>query len=93
MYCDAVENGVKGRVRGDNMNGMVCEITAKMASDFLLPRHYSGRIPTISKAFGWFDKEIMTMDHLMAVCTFGKPASNSLCVGICGGGTQATCMN
>lgn len=68
------------------MKGMVCEINAKMAADFLLPRHYSGRIPSISKAFGWFDKEIMTQDHLMAVCTFGKPASNSLCVGICGGG-------
>lgn len=57
----------------------VKEITAKEAKDFLLPKHYSGRCPTISKAFGWFDR-----GGLKAVCTFGKPASNSLCVGVCG---------
>lgn len=55
------------------------EIEYKTAVDFLLPRHYSGRIPTISKAFGWYDGE-----ELKAVCTFGKPASPSLCVGVCG---------
>lgn len=44
-----------------------------------MPKHYSGRIPPISKAFGWYDEDV-----LKAVCTFGKPASPSLCVGICG---------
>lgn len=36
------------------MKGNVEEIDYKTAVDFLLPRHYAGRIPTISKAFGWF---------------------------------------
>lgn len=54
-------------------------ITYQMAIEFLLPKHYSGRKPVISRAFGWFFD-----DKLMAVCTFGKPASASLCFGICG---------
>lgn len=58
----------------------VKEITYKSAIDFLLPRHYSGRKPQIKWAFGWFTDD----GELLAVCTFGKPASNSLCRGICG---------
>jgi len=54
-------------------------IEYKEAIDFLLPRHYSGRKPSISYAFGYYEDEI-----LKAVCTFGKPASNSLCIGVCG---------
>ena len=61
------------------MIGEVLEINKDIATSFLLPRHYSGRIPSISKAFGWYVNGI-----LKAVCTFGKPASHSLCVGICG---------
>ncbi len=57
----------------------VKEITYSVAKDFLLPRHYSGRIPSISYSFGLYDN-----NELQAVCTFGKPASNSLCVGVCG---------
>lgn len=49
------------------------------ATEFLLPRHYSGRIPSITYAFGLFEDE-----ELKAVCTFGKPASPTLCDGICG---------
>lgn len=56
------------------------EILAKEAIDFLLPRHYSGRTPQISIAFGWYSDNL----ELLAVCTFGKPASNSLCIGVCG---------
>lgn len=55
------------------------QIDYTTAIDFLLPRHYSGRKPQIKWAFGWYDN-----DRLMAVCTFGKPASNTLCDGICG---------
>ena len=66
------------------MKGAIKEIEYKTAVDFLLPKHYSGRIPTISKAFGWYDCETYTDDHLKAVITFGKPASASLCKGICG---------
>jgi len=54
-------------------------ITYKQAIDFLLPRHYSGRKASITFSFGYFENDI-----LKAVCTFGKPASNSLCIGICG---------
>lgn len=55
------------------------KIDYKTAIDFLLPRHYSGRKPSITFAFGYYEDNI-----LKAVCTFGKPASNSLCVGVCG---------
>jgi hypothetical protein len=41
--------------------------------------HYSGRKPQITYAFGYFEN-----NELKAVCTFGKPASPSLCVGVCG---------
>lgn len=61
------------------MKGIVEEITYQEAIDFLLPKHYSGRKPQITKAFGLFCNK-----NLVAVCTFGKPASPSLCVGICG---------
>lgn len=61
------------------MLGEVLQITSKQANEFLLPKHYSGRKPQITKAFGWFID-----DELVAVCTFGKPASPSLCNGICG---------
>ena len=57
----------------------VREITYREAVEFLLPKHYSGRIPNIHKAFGWFDN-----DCLKAVITYGKPASPSLCKGVCG---------
>lgn len=54
------------------------------ANRFLLPKHYSGRRPTISRAFGWYKGKSLDYSDLVAVCTFGKPASPSLCVGICG---------
>lgn len=59
---------------------IVKTIDYKTAIDFLLPRHYSGRKPQIKYAFGWYDDN----DALLAVCTFGKPASYTLCNGICG---------
>lgn len=62
------------------MQGIIKPISSYTASDFLLPRHYSGRIPTISYAFGWYDDN----NKLQAVITYGKPASNSLCQGVCG---------
>lgn len=59
--------------------GGFLKIEYKEAIDFLLPRHYSGRKPNIKFAFGVFCN-----DNLLAVCTFGKPASNTLCDGVCG---------
>lgn len=61
------------------MLGEVQQITSREAIEFLLPKHYSGRKPQITKAFGW-----KIDGQLVAVCTFGKPASPALCVGICG---------
>lgn len=58
---------------------MFKKIDYNTAIDFLLPRHYSGRKPSVTYSFGYYENEI-----LKAVCTFGKPASNSLCVGVCG---------
>ena len=45
----------------------------------LLNRHYAKRLPSISYAFGLFDDGM-----LVGVCTYGSPASPSLCVGVCG---------
>lgn len=61
------------------MKGKILYLTSAQAWEFLKPRHYAGRKPPISRAFGW---EID--GQLVAVCTFGKPASPPLCVGICG---------
>lgn len=61
------------------MRGTIIYLSYKEATDFLLPRHYSGRIPVITQAFGW-----MVDGKLQAVCTFGKPASPSLCTSVCG---------
>lgn len=63
---------------------MIQKIPYKEAVDFLLPRHYSGRIPNIKYAFGYYEAGVLGNLELKAVCTFGKPASNSLCIGICG---------
>ena len=54
-------------------------ISSEQAINFLLPRHYSGRVPSISEAYGLFEGGV-----LQAVCTFGKPASPFLCDGVCG---------
>lgn len=63
----------------NRMKGSVLQIDYNTAVDFLLPKHYSGRKPNVKVAFGLYDG-----DRLVAVCTFGKPASPSLCDGICG---------
>lgn len=55
------------------------QIEYKIALDFIMPRHYSGRKPQITKAFGLYEN-----GNLVAVCTFGKPATPRLCEGICG---------
>ena len=47
--------------------------------EWLLYKHYAKRIPSISYSYGLFDG----LD-LIGICTIGKPASPSLCVGVCG---------
>ena len=51
----------------------------KLADPFILEIHYAKRKPSISFAYGLYDK-----DELTGVCTFGSPASPSLCKGIAG---------
>jgi len=55
------------------------EISHEDAINFVLSKHYAGRKPQITKAYGW-----CVEDELVAVCTFGKPATPRLCEGICG---------
>ena len=62
------------------MNYLIKEINAGEAKNFLSTRHYSGRNPQVSFAYGLFDKEL----KLRSVITIGKPASNQLCFGVCG---------
>lgn len=62
------------------MNGFeVREIATSDALPMILEKHYAQRKPSISYAFGLFNN-----DEMVGVCTFGKPASNSLCEGVCG---------
>ena len=55
------------------------KIEAKHSYDFLLNKHYAKRIPSISYCYGLYIN-----DKIEGVLTIGKPASNSLCKGICG---------
>ncbi len=61
------------------MNLEVRLITRELTKDFILNIHYAHRMPCVSWAFGLYEK-----DELIGVCTYGKPASPSLCVGVCG---------
>lgn len=61
------------------MERKIEQITHELALEFIMPKHYAGRKPQVTKAFGWYED-----DRLVAVCTFGKPASPQLCDGICG---------
>jgi len=54
-------------------------IRYKTAIEFLLPRHYSGRKPNVVYSFGAYSE-----GELIAVCTYGIPASRPLCVGVMG---------
>ena len=60
-------------------NQEIKQISYNEAIDFILHRHYAGRKPQITKAFGWYENDI-----LVAVCTFGKPASPAVTNNICG---------
>ena len=44
----------------------IIQIDYNTAKDFLLPRHYSGRIPSISYAYGCYND-----DNLVGVLTVG----------------------
>jgi len=46
---------------------------------WLTQKHYAKRVPNIMYAFGLYK-----LNNLVGVMTYGKPASNSLCIGVCG---------
>ncbi len=57
----------------------VHRIEPEVCRPWILIRHYARRLCPISYAFGLYEGS-----ELVGVCTFGKPASPSLCVGVCG---------
>ena len=57
----------------------VKQIQSKETHYFILNCHYAKRLPSISFAYGLFEQ-----DTLIGICTFGSPASASLCVGLMG---------
>lgn len=58
---------------------LVYRIEPELCRPWLLERHYAKRLCSISYAFGLYEER-----QLVGVCTFGKPASPSLCTGVCG---------
>ena len=59
----------------------VQRIPPSQTKEWLLEKHYAHKIPSISYAFGLYQKITKT---LVGVCTIGKPASDELCFGVCG---------
>jgi hypothetical protein len=57
----------------------VKSIDTYLTKEWLLKKHYAKRIPSISYSFGLFENDIM-----VGIMTIGKPASNALCIGVCG---------
>ena len=57
----------------------VKSIDSYLTYDWLINKHYAKRIPSISYAFGLFKNNLLN-----GVLTIGKPASPSLCNGVCG---------
>lgn len=58
----------------------ILSIDSCQTHDWLLNKHYAKRIPSISFAFGLYDEN----NIMQGVITYGKPASPSLCNGVCG---------
>ena len=56
-------------------------ITYHQAIDIVIRHHYLHRKSSCMYSFGLFEKN---SDELKGVVIYGKPASNQLCVGICG---------
>ena len=61
------------------MNLKVLQIKSEETYPWLLKKHYAKRIPHISFAFGLYKEK-----DLIGVITYGIPASDALCRGICG---------
>jgi len=57
----------------------VKKIHNSLTYEWLLKKHYAKRKCSISYAFGLYRN-----NELEGICTFGSPASHSLCIGVCG---------
>jgi hypothetical protein len=57
----------------------VLPIKSEEATPWILQKHYAKRLPSISYAFGLYED-----NELIGIVTFGMPASNALCEGVCG---------
>lgn len=57
----------------------VKRISKEHYKEWLLKKHYAKRLCSVSFAYGLYIDNVLN-----GVCTFGKPASNPLCVGVCG---------
>ena len=62
------------------MNMKVMPIGYEIIKPWILKKHYSSRMPSISFAFGLYCEK----NQLVGVISYGIPASPNLCVGICG---------
>lgn len=60
-------------------NYKVYPIEKKVCLDLILKSHYLHRLPNIVHSFGLYEN-----NEIKGICTFGIPASPSLCKGICG---------
>ena len=60
-------------------NFKVKSIKKEQCKEWLLYKHYARRLCSISFSFGLYNNE-----NLCGILTIGKPASNPLCVGVCG---------
>lgn len=61
------------------MKFIVKSIKTEQTKEWLLYKHYAKRMCSVSYSFGLFDDK-----NIVGVMTIGKPASNSLCIGVCG---------
>ena len=61
------------------MNLKVLQIKNEETEPWLLRKHYAKRLPHISYAFGLYRQ-----NDLVGVITYGNPASDALCRGVCG---------
>ena len=57
----------------------VKSIDKYLCKEWVLYKHYAKRVPSISYSFGLYENK-----NLVGILTIGKPASNSLCIGVCG---------
>jgi len=61
------------------MSYEIRRISYQQTKPYILEIHYAKRMPSISFAFGLFER-----DEMVGIVTYGMPASPWLCKGVCG---------